>query len=90
MKQKYSRKQTICKNYQKKLRFIISTFLEKLTVEIFYKLKIFTKVHGNNLRDSVTEFLFVNVVVVLQHLRAPGQREEGGGVGEFEIRADLL
>ena len=56
----------------------------------FYKFKIFTKVHGNDLCNSVAEFVLVNVVVVLQHLRAPGQREEGGGVGEFEIRADLL
>ena len=53
-------------------------------------MKIFTKVHGNDLRDSVTEFLFVNVVVVLQHLGATGQREKGDGVAEFEIGADVL
>ena len=38
----------------------------------FYELKIFTKIHCHNLCDSVTEFLLVNVVVVIQHLGAPG------------------
>ena len=51
----------------------------------FYKFKIFTKVHGNDLCNSVAEFVLVNVVVVLQHLGAPGQREKGDGVAEFEI-----
>ena len=40
--------------------------------------------------DSVTELLFVNVVVELQHLGAPGQGEKGDGVTEMEICADVL
>ena len=47
--------------------------------------KIFTKVHGNNLSDSVTKFLFIDVVVVVQHLRAPSQGEERDGIAEMEI-----
>ena len=46
---------------------------------------IFTEVHGNNLSDSITKFLFVNVVVVIQHLRAPGKWQEGDGIAEVKL-----
>ena len=59
-------------------------------MRVLYKLKIFTKIHGNDVCDSVAELLFVDVVVVLQHLGASGQREKGDGVAQMEIWTDVL
>ena len=57
---------------------------------LWNELKILTEIHGNNLSDSVTKFLFVNVVVVIQHLRASGKWKEGHGIAEVKLLSLFL